>query len=448
MSPVPDDLSELRRRELDERLERSPIARGQSSLHRPDELIVEHWAERLLAETIEREHGGAKFGARDDHWRNQVGLPEEGGDLNGRLEKAQLSLWTLPAGSNLQEVVARLRARLDAAPTRPEDPDRPRQAGVSLNQVYIGEGVYQGGPGGAPFKIEPLELSADRPPLGVGPGLAVLDTGLPDNFESLHPNLAPALAPDPTNFKPPVFTLQGRLASQSGHGIFISGLVHRVATTLAIDPGRVLDPTGAGDDATVTAELSETEAPVISLSLGGYTDDDRPPLGLMSVIDDLVAGGRVVVAAAGNNASPRPFWPAAGKGVLAVGAYDSTGETPKPATFSNFGPWVDVWAPGHRLLSTYVEGRWLLDAEHHIDFEKWAGWSGTSFAAPLVAAEIARRVAGAADPRSARRVAMQFLAELDQVPWTAESFPHPDTPVAPLAFGHGLLYRPPVDLTR
>jgi hypothetical protein len=44
-------------------------------------------------------------------------------------------------------------------------------------------------------------------------------------------------------------------------------------------------------------------------------------------------------------------------------------------------------------------------------FDAWACWNGTSFAAPLVAAEIARRAA--ADPtRSARVVAAEFLASL------------------------------------
>jgi hypothetical protein len=60
----------------------------------------------------------------------------------------------------------------------------------------------------------------------------------------------------------------------------------------------------------------------------------------------------VVVAAAGNNASDRVFWPAAFDSVVGVGAQraDGRGRTP----FSNHGPWVDAWAPGDRVASSFV----------------------------------------------------------------------------------------------
>src|SRR5262249_21482117 len=57
------------------------------------------------------------------------------------------------------------------------------------------------------------------------------------------------------------------------------------------------------------------------------------------------------------------------------------------ASFSNFGAHVDVCAPGVRLISTFP-GR---------QQGEYARWSGTSFAAPLAAAEAALVVAF--DPR-------------------------------------------------
>jgi subtilisin family serine protease len=219
------------------------------------------------------------------------------------------------------------------------------------------------------------------------------------------------------------------LATQAGHGLFIAGLVRRVAPGLVVDPGRVLDPTGLGDDASIAAELVETTAPVICLSLGGYTEDDGPPPGLSAA---LAAKGPdvAVVAAAGNNDSTRPFWPAALKHVVAVAGYDSTGDEPARTCFSNRGDWVDVCAPAVRLGSTYVRGTWVAHDGERV-FDGWAGWSGTSFAAPLVAAEIARRLAAPDGPRTGRQAALELLAELTSSPW-------PDL---------GLLYRPPVDLT-
>ena len=123
-------------------------------------------------------------------------------------------------------------------------------------------------------------------------------------------------------------------------------------------------------------------------------------------------GSRILVAAAGNNASDRPFWPAALKHVIAVGALDTTDpKRVRRACFSDFGPWVDVWAPGVGLVSTYVDGRWVT-SDQDVTFQGWASWMGTSFAAPLVAAEIARRAGGG----SARNAAMETLADLPNEP--------------------------------
>jgi hypothetical protein len=52
---------------------------------------------------------------------------------------------------------------------------------------------------------------------------------------------------------------------------------------------------------------------------------------------------------------------------------------------------VDVWTLGERLLSTYVFGDFETEPGVTEHFDGWATWSGTSFAAPLITAEIARR---------------------------------------------------------
>jgi subtilisin family serine protease len=124
---------------------------------------------------------------------------------------------------------------------------------------------------------------------------------------------------------------------------------------------------------------------VISMSFAGYTDgDELPPLA--SILDELVADETVVVAAAGNAGSPRPAFPAAIPEVVAVGGLDTVGR----AWFSNFGGWVDACAPAVDVLSTFLIG--VKDAAYGVerDFtDGWATWSGTSFAAPKVAAAIA-----------------------------------------------------------
>ncbi len=97
----------------------------------------------------------------------------------------------------------------------------------------------------------------------------------------------------------------------------------------------------------------------------------------------LQALGVVVVASAGNDAMSRPVFPAALPDVVGVGAFGPSG----PASFTNFGPWVNACAPGIDLVGVFFS--WS-DQPAHLQFRGWAIWSGTSFAGPIVAAAIAR----------------------------------------------------------
>jgi subtilisin len=82
--------------------------------------------------------------------------------------------------------------------------------------------------------------------------------------------------------------------------------------------------------------------------------------------------GIIIVAASGNENS-HTGWPAAYDEVIAVAAVDQTFGR---ANFSNFGPEVDVAAPGVDILSTYKNGQ-------------YAKLSGTSMATPMVSGVIA-----------------------------------------------------------
>lgn len=301
-----------------------------------------------------------------------------------------------------------------------------RQGVVAVNHVFTGEPLYQGGPGADPEPSAQLSVpQTGIEPMGGPAALAVLDTGLPFPVPGLA--AAALVADDGTDIDLLDEDGDTHLDTEAGHGAFIIGLAQRLVPGLPTEQRKVLDSMGFGDDLTVCLGLAGADAPVLNLSLGGYTGRNLPPRALRHALRT-IGHRRVIVAAAGNNASDRPFWPAAFREVIAVAAYDSRTET--AAAFSNFGDWVDVTAPGVDLKSCFVDGtRENVDGE--VTFDGWATWSGTSFAAPLVAAEIARRVAAAGDGADARRVADGFLAELPTSPWP----------------GHGRRYEPKLDLT-
>lgn len=88
-----------------------------------------------------------------------------------------------------------------------------------------------------------------------------------------------------------------------------------------------------------------------------------------AVIDYAISKGSLVVAAAGNSNSIEEFYPAAYKGVFSVA---STTSTDAKSSFSNYGRYIDVSAPGSSIYNTYQN-------------DTYATLSGTSMASPLVA---------------------------------------------------------------
>jgi hypothetical protein len=337
-------------------------------------------------------------------------------ETNSRLVRRDLPLqrWRLRGDVRLPALQRTLSRTAEA-----------RQGVVAVNHVFTGEPFYKGGPGGEPEPSAELPVPQGSSVLPTrSPALAVLDTGLPIPAPQLV--TAALVADDGTDIDLLDEDGDTHLDTEAGHGAFVLGLTQRVVPGLPTEQRKVLDSMGFGDDLSVCLGLAEAEAPVVNLTLGGYTGGNRPPRALRHALRAL-ARTRVIVAAAGNNGSDRLFWPAAFTDVIAVAAYDS--RTDQAAAFSNFGDWVDVSAPGVDLRSCFVDGT-RENAAGQVAFDGWATWSGTSFAAPLVAAEIARRVV-ASRGDDARTVADTFLAELPQAPWA----------------GHGRRYEPALDLT-
>ncbi len=268
-----------------------------------------------------------------------------------------------------------------------------RQAEVGPNHLLRGEPNYAGGP----FDV-PVPMSAMPAPPRTGTGgrevtVAVLDTGIDAHpwftdqpwFGDCGEDAREVLDRD----------LDLDLDSEAGHGTFIAGVVLQQAPAARISVERVLASDGVCDELDLIRGLNRLRqrsagagrpVDIVNLSLGGYTFDDRPSPLLTQALARL--GRRtVVVAAAGNNGSDRPFWPAALKNCIAVGSLDTAGED--RSSFSNYGWWVDACAVGEGVRSSFVSFSERSGQRDDRDYLGYAAWSGTSFAVPKVAGAIA-----------------------------------------------------------
>jgi hypothetical protein len=296
------------------------------------------------------------------------------------------------------------------------------------NQVYLADGVARhfglldATGAGTPGVTNPIDaVSTVRPatrpahlaePLRLPdrerPDVLVLDTGLRTmdaHARPEHPDLRDqcVIHPDwrdlPTvgrwdDEDEPDDDGRGRLDEQAGHGTFISGIIRQLCPDARIHHRGVLTSYGDGDDASVISAIERALAAVhgydiVVMAFGTYgAADEAPPLA--DAVRRLLCDS-LVVASAGNDATSRPYYPAALPGVIAVGALDQAGR----ARFSNFGSWVDACAPAVDVVSTFFDGF----TEHCTccgsptdTYQGWARWSGTSFAAPKVAGVIAREM--------------------------------------------------------
>ncbi len=167
-------------------------------------------------------------------------------------------------------------------------------------------------------------------------------------------------------------------SSGRGHGTLVAGIaaattnnalgIAGVAWNTSVLPVKVLNSHGAGTDLQIAAGIVwavDHGASIVNLSLRGFA----PGTALCDTVSYATSKGALVVAAAGNDGTGAPIFPAACPGVLAVSATDTNGDF---ASFSSYGPWVSIAAPGIQITSTRAD-------------DGFGTGRGTSLAAPIVA---------------------------------------------------------------
>ncbi|MER6346256.1 S8/S53 family peptidase [Streptomyces sp. NPDC001595] len=311
-------------------------------------------------------------------------------------------------------------------------------------------------PAPAPPGDTPNPAAADGPhDPDTAVGVLVVDTGLMRDYASY-----PLLAHTDGDLQLHETDDQGVLQQYVGHGTFIAGLVAAVAPNTDVTVRNTLNDAGAILESEFGDKLFEAVdaggwPDILSLSAGTSNGRTDGLLGIQAFMEELRERHTLLVAAAGNNGSASPFWPAAYADlpgwedtVLSVGALRGDGEF--GACFSNHGPWVKVYAPGERLTSAltgwatpvpYVYQHSTYDACRYgfgygctcqspshtgvlsdegaaakpdqVMFQGLAQWSGTSFATPVVAGLVAAHMTAhkETDPRAARG---QLLAANDE----------------------------------
>ncbi|MBN2226962.1 MAG: S8 family serine peptidase [candidate division Zixibacteria bacterium] len=230
--------------------------------------------------------------------------------------------------------------------------------GVSPETYYKQPGVYNIG-------VDSANIIAT----GTDVLVAVIDNG----FDFDHPLFKQAYISsgyDYIDFDNDASAEPGTLQS---HGTFVAGIVVRVAPDCKLLPLRAFNEEGVGNCFAIAQAISKAiddDANVINMSFSMYQSN---PL-IEHAITEAVRAGIALVAAVGNDSCDITSYPGAYQYVLAVSAINDADVL---ASFSNYGDYIDICAPGVDIYSA-------LSGEY-----EWGTWSGTSFAAPFVSAACA-----------------------------------------------------------
>ena len=229
---------------------------------------------------------------------------------------------------------------------------------------------------------------------GDGVFVSIVDTGLIAGADS-HPWLAGVQGTEENPYQ-----ADGTIGPYAGHGTFVAGCLRCAApkASVFVEKAFSIDTAGAVFEADIGPTLDDALNRDPDILVFTFTTSSRNDQSLL-IFDDLYKRrirylkGLVVLAPAGNDGDQRVMWPAGYQEVISVGALAADGRN--RANFSNYGKWVEIYAPGEGLTNAFPEGTYETNetpVPETREFHGMAKWSGTSFSTPLVAGLIAARM--------------------------------------------------------
>jgi thermitase len=237
--------------------------------------------------------------------------------------------------------------------------------------------------------------------------VAIIDTGIDLEHEDLKANISGDIYDfvdiDTINYKEAGYSLfkeedytqpDAQPSDFNGHGTHTAGIIGAIQNnTVGISgvcPEVSLLPIRAGfsiknsnnyecgileddDIANAIVYAADRGANIISMSFGSSNVSST----ILQSIIYAKSKGAILVASAGNESANRKTYPAAYENVISVSASTNAN---KKASFSQYGDWIDIIAPGYDIYSTVPRSGGYLSSP-----SGYKMLSGTSMAAPFIA---------------------------------------------------------------
>jgi subtilisin family serine protease len=199
--------------------------------------------------------------------------------------------------------------------------------------------------------------------------IALADSGVDPTHEDLASKLVPGWS---------FLTGASNTADVQGHGTETAGSaaaatnngvgVAAAGWSNTIMPLQVVDSTGYASYSNMASAITyaaDHAVRIINLSLAGSSASST----LQSAVSYAWNKGTVVFASAGNYSTSAPYYPAACTNAVAVSATDANDNL---SSYSNYGNWIELSAPGDSILTSINGGG-------------YGYLSGTSFSSPIAA---------------------------------------------------------------